>query len=218
VPLETPREARAFHWCALATLFLLLAFLVWIQADGGASGMLALLTHAGLSLAFAGKFIIFAALQEDAPTLWQLVALVFLLDMLFAFALAGGLRVLERAPLLGSGLLKARLRAQEIIREYPGLERRAFFGVMLFVLLPLAGTGAITGSFLARIFGLSRVHGLAAIATGSAVTALLFALLARFVGDRAESFLKNPALTGLSTVVILFVCWRAYSGFLSRLR
>jgi uncharacterized membrane protein len=194
------------------------SYFAWVHYDGNESGLLAIVGHAGLSLAFVGKFIVFAGLGAGAPSPWQLAGMVFLLDLFFAFALASGIEALERAPLLGRGLRRARSRAQEVLAEYPGLERRAFFGVALFVFLPLAGTGAITGSFLGRIFGLSRFDAVSAIALGSAVTALTFAALAHFVGAQAEAFLKNPVLAGLSTLVLLFVAWRAYLGFLKRLR
>lgn len=215
---ESPRDRRLYRTSLAVTLGLATAFFAWVHHDGNESGLLAIVGHAGLSLTFVGKFIVFAGLTEGAPSPWQLAGMVFLLDMLFAFALASGIEALERAPLLGRGLRHARARAQEVLAEYPGLQRRAFFGVSLFVFLPLAGTGAITGSFLARIFGLSRFDALRAIALGSAVTALIFAALAHFVGAQAEAFLKNPVLAGLSTLVLLFVAWRAYLRFLKGLR
>lgn len=215
---ESPLERRTFLWSGLLALGLFAGFLAWVHADGNESGLLTLVTHAGLSLAFVGKFIVFAGLKEGAPSPWQLAAMVFLMDMFFAFLLASGIQALERTPFLGQGLRRARARALEILAQYPGLARRAFFGVALFVFLPLAGTGAITGSFLARIFGLSRADGVAAIALGSAVTALVFAALAHFVGAQAEAFLHNPVLTGLSTLVLLFAGWRAYLNVLGKLR
>ena len=165
-----------------------------------------------------GKFIVFAGLKEGAPSPWQLAALVVLLDLFFALLLGAGIEQLERAPWLGQGLRKARGRALEVLAEYPGLKRRTFYGVALFVFLPLAGTGAITGSFLARIFGLTRFAGVRAIALGSLTTALIFALLARFMGAQAEALLKNPFLTAISTILLLFVAWRVYLGFLQRLK
>ncbi|HEX6883260.1 MAG TPA: small multi-drug export protein [Planctomycetota bacterium] len=215
---ESPRDRRLYRTSLAVALGLAAAFFAWVHHDGNESGLLAIVGHAGLSLTFVGKFIVFAGLTEGAPSPWQLAGMVFLLDMLFAFALASGIEALERAPLLGRGLRHARTRAQEVLAEYPGLQRRAFFGVALFVFLPLAGTGAITGSFLARIFGLTRFDAVRAIALGSAVTALIFAALAHFVGAQAEAFLKNPVLAGLSTLVLLFVAWRAYLRFLKGLR
>jgi uncharacterized membrane protein len=215
---ETPLERRAFRVGAVGALLLAAAHGAWVHYDGDQSGLLALLSHAGLALAFVGKFIVFAGLKEGAPSPWQLAATVFLLDIGFAFVLASGIETLERAPLLGRGLRRARARALDLLSAYPGLERRAFFGVALFVFLPLAGTGAITGSFLARIFGLSRADAVLAIALGSACTSVLFAALAHFVGAQAEAFLKNPVMAGIWTVVLLLVCWRAYLRVLSRLR
>jgi hypothetical protein len=215
---ESPRDRRLYRASLALGLGLFAAYFAWIHYDGNESGLLAIVGHAGVSLAFMGKFIVFAGLTEGAPTPWQLAGMVFLLDLAFAFALASGIELLERAPFLGRGLRAARTRATELLAEYPGLERRAFFGVALFVFLPLAGTGAITGSFLARIFGLSRIDAVLAITLGSIVTALLFASLAHFVGAQAEAFLKNPVLAGLSTVVLLFIAWRAYTRVLSRLR
>jgi len=215
---ESPHERRAFRLAFAAFVALLVLFALWIHQDGNESGLLAIVAHAGLSLTVVGKFIVFAGLKEGAPSPWQLAALVVLLDLFFAFLLGAGIERLERAPWLGQGLRKARGRALEVLGEYPGLKRRTFYGVALFVFLPLAGTGAITGSFLARIFGLTRFAGVRAIALGSVVTALIFALLARFMGAQAEALLKNPYLTAVSTILLLFVAWRVYLGFLQRLK
>lgn len=217
-PLETPRERRAFQLALVVALGLAVGFALWVHHDGNESGLLAIVGHAGLSLTVVGKFIVFAGLKEGAPSVWQLAALVVLMDLFFAFLLGAGIERLERAPWLGQGLRKARSRALEILGEYPGLKRRTFYGVALFVFLPLAGTGAITGSFLARIFGLTRFAGVRAIALGSFATALIFALLAHFVGAQAEAMLHNPFLTAGSTLVLLFVAWRVYLGFLQRLK
>ncbi|MEQ1892362.1 MAG: small multi-drug export protein [Planctomycetota bacterium] len=215
---ETPFEQRAFRWTLGAYLALVLVFGLWVHRDGNESGLLAIVAHAGLSLTVVGKFIVFAGLKEGAPSPWQLAVLVVLMDLFFAFVLAIGIERMERAPWLGKGLRKARGRALEILGEYPGLKRRTFYGVALFVFLPLAGTGAITGSFLARIFGLTRFAGVRAIALGSLATALIFALLAHFMGAKAEAMLRNPFLTAGSTIVLLFLGWRMYLGFLQRLK
>jgi uncharacterized membrane protein len=215
---ETSLEQRAFRLAILVYAGLLVVFGLWVHRDGNESGLLAIVAHAGLSLTVVGKFIVFAGLKEGAPTPWQLAALVVLLDLFFAFLLGAGIERLERAPWLGRGLRKARGRALEVLAEYPGLRRRTFYGVALFVFLPLAGTGAITGSFLARIFGLARFAGVRAIALGSVVTAAIFALLAHFMGAQAEALLKNPFLAALSTILLLFLGWRAYLAFLQRLK
>lgn len=218
VQVETPLERRAFHLALAGAVALFAAFFAWVHYDQNEAGLVAIVTHAGISLAIVGKFIVFVGLEPGSPSYWQLAALVFLMDLFFAFLLAGSIQALERLPFLGRGLRRARTRALEVLERYPGLKRRAFYGVSLFVFLPLAGTGAITGSFLARIFGLSRVAGVGAIALASGVSALGFALLAHFLGLQAKNLLENKALVGVSTLVLLFVGWRFYLAFLERLK
>ena len=67
-------------------------------------------------------------------------------------------------------------------------------------------TGASLGTVSARIHqGLSRIAGVVGIAIGSAGTALSFALLARFVGERAAEWAKSPFLIGLSVLALIVV-------------
>ena len=143
---------------------------------------------------------------------------VWLIDLLIAFALASGLESFERAPVLGRWLRRARNRAVEVLTQYPRLERMAFLGVVLFVLLPLAATGAVTGSFAARILGLTRLAGVLAIAVGSAGTASLFALIAAFLGERGEEILRSP--TAAAAMVLGFAVFArfAYSKVKARLK
>jgi len=215
---ETRLERLALRWSGLATLLALLAFLTWVRSTRGPSGLWELAGYAGISLALLGKFVVFASLHEDAPGPWTLGVLVWFLDLGFAFALTSGLSRLERAPLLGRGLRRARQRARRTTQEYPRLQRMAFLGVMLYVFLPLAATGAITGSIVARLFGLTRIASVLAIALGSGLTVLLFSALADLGGARAETLLKSPLLAGASLLVLVAVGWRLYRLFLARLR
>jgi hypothetical protein len=105
-----------------------------------------------------------------------------------------------------------------MLREYPGLRRMAFFGVVAFVLIPLAGAGAITGSFVARILGLTPMAGVAAIALASGWSSLAFALMAHFLGEKGEVLLKSPVLAGTGMILLIGVAWISYSHFLKRLK
>lgn len=215
---ESRLERIVFRWSALALVAVVAFALVAVYRTSGGAGFLQLAKSAAWSFFLIGKFVIFAGLKGGPLSIWELAGLVFLIDLCFAFALGSGLQGLERVPVVGSWLLRSRGRALEVLREYPGLRRMAFFGVVLFVLLPVAGTGAITGSFVARILGLSRSSGVLAIALASAWTSLAFALLAHFLGERASALLQSPVLAG--TAIVLFVLFGCllYSRFLKRLR
>ncbi len=195
---ETRAEKLAFRWCGISVLAALVVCVSETWLTLGPDGLVDLGQMALTSLLVLGKFVIFLGLHDDTPlSIWSLALMVWLIDLAIAFLLAGGLRNLERTPMFGRWLRRARERALIVLGRYPGLERMAYFGVVAFVLLPLAATGAVTGSFAARLIGLSRIAGVSAIAIGSAGTAVGFALLAQLVGERAEAWAHSPFLIGL---------------------
>lgn len=216
--VESPVERAVFRWCAVALAAAVVLGLVQVYVSHGAAGLLQLGNAALLSFLAIGKLVIFLGLHESVLSIWVLAAMTFLVDMCCAFALASCLASLERAPFLGRWLQRARNRALEVLDEYPGLRRMAFFGVIAFVLIPLAGTGAITGSFVARILGLTRLFGVLAIAIASAWSALAFALMAHFLGQRAEDLVKSPVLAAISVGLLILLAWLLYSSFLKRLK
>lgn len=194
---ETRAEQLVYRWCFAAVYVGAIAGVASLWRTSGTDAVSELGALAATSVLLVGKFIIFAPLRDEV-TLgpWAMALMVWLIDLLLAFALASGLESFEQAPVLGRWLRRARGRALVVLTEYPRLERMAFFGVVLFVLLPLAATGAVTGSIAARMLGLTRTAGLLAIAVGSAGTASIFALLAAFLGERAEEILRSPTLAG----------------------
>jgi len=215
---ETQLERLAFRWCAVAVVAGVALALFDVHHTSGAEGLRQVGVHAATSLLVVGKFIVFAGLQDDALSPRVLAIMVWLIDLCFAVCLASGLESLERAPVLGRWLRRARRRAVEVIARYPGLERMAFLGVVAFVMLPLAATGAISGSFAARMLGLTRIAGVLAIAIGSAITAAAFALLATFLGERGEELVRSPVLVGTTVFVLVILGRWAWVRIVGRLR
>ena len=215
---ESRFERAAFRWCVALLAATIVALLYAVYRSSGEAGLWELGAAAASSFFLIGKFVIFWGIRDASLSIPVLALLVFLMDMVFAFALASGLASLERAPVLGGWLRRARARAIELLQRYPGFERLAFFGVVAFVLLPVAGTGAITGSFVARLLGLSRLAGIGAIALASAWTALSFALLAHFLGDKAKVLLESPVLAGGVLVALIIGGSIAYLRILKRLK
>jgi uncharacterized membrane protein len=215
---ETPLERTLFRWSGFAMLGITAAFVLWIGQQHGSAMLLKLGGLAAGSFFVAGKLVIFTGLGEGAPSVWYIAFLVFTIDMGCAFVMALWLRPMERLPRVGTWLKDARATATGFLERYPGLKRKAFFGVVAFVLIPVAGAGAITGSFVARLLGLSRLAGVAAIALASSWSTTMFALLAEFVGKRAEDFLKNPVLITFMLVAGAILCWATYRHVMDQLR
>jgi hypothetical protein len=217
-------------WGNIALAACVVLYLTEVFVTAGMPGMVELATAAGASFFAFGKLVIFGALRPGAILpVWSLAVMTFLIDLVLASALASGLRGLEYAPLrhgeprnmrdrIGRWLHNSRSRAKEVLTEYPGLRRMAFFGVVAFVLLPIAGTGAITGSIVARLMGLSRLAGIGAIAVASGWSALAFALLAYFLGEQGETLIKNPLILAGVIGLMSAIGWSLYKRFLAELR
>ena len=164
------------------------------------------LGSAGLSLVAFGKFVILRGLDEGSllgP--FGLALLVVLIDLNIAVILTSGARLLERMPVLGRWLVRLRMRANRALEENPGLANLAFFGVVLYVFLPLAATGSVTGTLAARLLGISRLACLAAVGLGSVTISLTFALFAAIGKQQSEAL--GPEITLLSLVVVGGLGW-----------
>jgi uncharacterized membrane protein len=170
------------------------------------------LVAAGLSVAVFGKFIVLGGVDEASHLgPFGLALLVFAIDLNIAVVLSSGARFLERIPGLGRWLAHLRARAHRALEQNPGLSNMAFFGVVLYVFLPLAATGAVTGTLAARILGMSRLACLSAVALGSGAISLAFALVGSFAKTQANtlrgemSVLALLLVAGLGWLVLLRV-------------
>ncbi|MBI5363685.1 MAG: small multi-drug export protein [Planctomycetes bacterium] len=162
-------------------------------------------------LTVPGKYVVFWGLAPSSPLgPWGLSVLGLVADTLLALLLASLLAPLGRLRGVGPWLKRAHERAAEVLRDYPGLRRTAFWGVTLFVFLPLPGTGAIGGTFAGQLMGLSRTATVLAIALGSTFTLVLFASLATFLGARAQELLQNPWVAVVAALVLALFVWVAY--------
>lgn len=210
-PTETPRERLAFRLVALAVVACASLAVLQQYRTAGWSGLRQLGAFAASSLFLIGKFVIFGGVAPGIElSTWGLALMVLLIDILIAIALASGLEVLEHNRLFGKWMASMRAKARQVLDRYPGLERMAFWGVALYVFLPIAGTGAVTGSIAARLVGLSRLKGVLAVTLPSLISAFFFALMAEFVGSQAEVILKSPIVITLSLIAALVVGFMAW--------
>lgn len=166
-----------------------------------------------------GKYVIFSAVSSASPLgPWPLAVLAVAVDFAVAATLAVGLGPLGRVPWIGPALRKAHDRAEEVLVEYPRLRRMAFWGVVIFVYLPLPASGSIGGTFIAQLVGLPRSRGLAAAVLGGALVSATFAGLAIFVGEQARTFLDNKWVVGAAVLVLALVVYLAYRATRDALR
>lgn len=197
------RSSSAFARTVAAFSAGVAAYVVWTVVMRGVEGLLTLLASAGS--VFLSKLAIFAGAIEGHPHgPWELALIGWFIDVGWALALLGGLGWMERMPMVGRSLLRARAQAGRMAVDYPGIRRMASAGVALFVFVPVPGTGAIAGTLLGTLLGLPRMRCAVSVAIGSGVAVVTFAGLSTFFDARWEALAENPvtSLVGLAVLVL----------------
>ncbi len=158
-----------------------------------------------------GKYLIFAALIHNSPlTPWQVAVLATAADIALALTLAIGLGWLARIPFFARTLKHVHDRAQEVLEHYPRLKRMAFWGVVLFVFLPLPASGAFGGTFVGQFLGLTRSAGVVAVTVGGVLVSIVFATLAVVMGKRAQEIVDNRWVSAVAVLVFVVFAWWAW--------
>ncbi len=113
---------------------------------------------------------------------------------------------------VGPWLERLRDASRDLVARRPILGRFSFVGVVLYVGLPLISSGAVLGSMLGQLLGLSRLATLGAVLIGTLLGNSLMLLLAEVVMSVPFLQRQHPGvLLGslvLFGVVLAFVQWR----------
>ncbi len=145
-----------------------------------------------VSVVVAGKFLpLWGVTGASNFSPWQLGVVVWLLDTYTVLVVVYGLEVFYRCRRIERWLHHIQSNARLVLRAYPRIRRAAVIGVVLFVLFPFAGTGAMVGTFLGILLGLERRTVIAAVSAGG----LLGGMLMAFAAVNFEA-----ALSGLRTM------------------
>ena len=204
-------------------LVLLTAFVLWERE------VAAWLLGAALgSFVGFGKFVIFGGIFSDLlssvlghvprsapPSPGVLAAVVVYAELGTALVMMANMTLLYRMPFLGARLAAVQETGWHVLRVHPWMRRMAEVGVAVFVAAPFQGTGAVVGTILGRVLGLSRLATLACIAGGSGVGCLVLALLGDYGRARVRGLAQHPLATVVAIVVaivVLVVIGRWFTG------
>jgi len=164
---------------------------------GGVVQLHKVLLTAAATFFFFGKFVILGS----SPL--KLFALVVYMDVMTGMLLVFHAGFLFRIPYLGSRLLVVARDSQQLLAGHPWVRRATFVGITLFVMFPLAATGAVGAAIFGRLLGMSRVSTFLAICLGSimgcGVMVYGSVLIDKYIGR------ENPMLTigGLAVIISL---------------
>lgn len=208
--LPTRKELDRFHWWAAGVGVLLLGSVVAFRIVEGPDGWL---EFAGVSFTvFLSKLAILQGAIEGHPwSPWTLALIAWEIDLVGSVLILLWIERLELLPVVGPTLRQAHAQAHEALRTYPGLRRMAVFGIGLFVFVPIPGSGALTGTLIGQIVGLSRPTGFLTVAVAAALACSCYAGAAVFLGDQWRELIESPWTLGLSLLgLTLFgaIAWR----------
>jgi hypothetical protein len=148
-----------------------------------------------------GKLVILAGAVEQAPVgHWEIAALVVYIDIATALVMMGGIHVLDRIPSVARRLAAAGESGGRLLQHNPWMFRATWIGLALFIAVPFNGTGALVGSVLGRLLGLSRVSIVSATAFGSATSAGALGIASGIWAARINALAAEPAL-GVAVLV-----------------
>lgn len=112
-----------------------------------------------------GKGVIAIAIAKGVHPLVISLAIGFV-DLMVGIFLAWNFYLALRMPLIGRPLQKIQDKGKEIIKNKPWIGRLASVGVVIFVILPFSGSGAIGGTMVGRALGMTPLKVLIAVAVG----------------------------------------------------
>jgi uncharacterized membrane protein len=81
---------------------------------------------------------------------------IWIMDSMTVLLIVYSLEVFYKIPMIGRFLDRANKDAACVLHAFPKFRRISRMGIVLFVLFPVAGTGAIGGSLIGAILGLNR--------------------------------------------------------------
>ena len=171
-----------------------------------------------------GKFLpLWAVTGQSHFSAWQLGAVVWLLDTFTVLLIVYALEGFYRFEALKRALDRIQKNARIVLKAYPRIRRAAVVGIVLFVLFPVAGTGAIGATFLGILLGLHRFVLITAVSLGGLLGGSLMAFLAShfatiLVDWRQSHSAKYIALAIVVVVIVLAVTWmnRAHRRVIQR--
>lgn len=119
---------------------------------------------------------------------WWLIALsLTLVDVFTALVVAVNLDLASHIPVVGTWLERVTDETGEYLADHPMLRDFSFFGLVVFIFVPLIGSGGIGGSVAGRLIGLSPARVVAAMALGSGLSSFLIALGGEYVRGSLEA-------------------------------
>lgn len=183
------------------------------------SATMELLALIPASFFVAGKFLPLWSLSGKSnfgP--YQLGAVIWAMDTVTVLVIVYALEGLYWIRWLKRRLDQVQDTAHLVLEAYPWMRRTAMVGLVLFVLFPLAGTGAIGGAFIGILLGIHRARLIAAVSLGGLLGGMLMAFLASNFANALKDLQAAQANPLIKYLVIAAVAAVLVAGVMALTR
>jgi len=145
---------------------------------------------------------------------WVIASTLALTDCTGALFIAWNFEYAVKIPLVGPVIQSGMEYARRYADTHPRIHQVSTMGLIVFVFFPLQGSGAINGSILGRLLGMSPLRVFGCIMAGSIASCLVIGLGSGVVMDL---WVRHPSLT-VGVLVVLaaagiggYLIWRRAS-------
>jgi uncharacterized membrane protein len=139
---------------------------------------------------------------------WLMAFSCSLLDCVSSLFVLWNLDLLLAVPYAGPRLSRALANGERLLAGRPWIRRFYAAGLVGFVMVPLQGSGGVTGTLIGRLLGLDPVTVIACVAAGSVISSTAIALGAEYLLLlTGRTGLLAAAALLLAAAILLFL-WR----------
>jgi uncharacterized membrane protein len=128
---------------------------------------------------------------------------IILLDVVAALFLVWNFDFTKKVPLVGGAIELTEDKGRRVLEKRTWVRRFAFTGLVLFVMVPFQGSGAVVASILGRIIGMDPYKVFIAITTGSVIGCFSVAYLA----DIVVSAFKSSFTLGVCSLLVCILAF-----------
>lgn len=176
-----------------------------------------LVIAAAITFVFLGRLVILLGqsgeLEFDvflSPN--QLFFLVSYMDLAAAILVAFHVGLLFDLPYIGKRAKSLIDDAKFVMNRFPGIQQAAFLGLTAFITFPLAATGAIGGSILGTLLGLSRVRVFLATVVGCFLGNFLMLKFAHWMAPITQITWVRYSSIAVIVLLVIVMEWRYRKG------